>query len=233
MLLDLKIAGKYVVIIGGGLEGYRKTLDFLEAGAKILVVSKTFSSGIQRLMQSGKIRAQKETVENAEAYVHSLSPKPDLLVAVTSNPELNASLIMHAKLAGCMVYAPDKPAISDFTLPAIAKIGDINVAISTTGRSPAMASILRQRIEKIITQEDLLQIKLQNQLRQNLKQQISDQKVRRKLLYEILENSHVKRLLKKGEFDKAQELAMKILEKTCITKTPDASVKQNPQRCAK
>jgi len=233
MLLDLKMDGKYVVVIGGGSEGYRKTLDFLESGAKIRVVSKTFSSGIQRLMQSGRITVQKASVENAETYVRNLKPKPDLLVAVTSNPELNANLIRYAKSSGCTVYAPDNPSISDFTLPALAKIGDVKVAISTTGRSPAMASVLRQRIEKMITQEDLLQVKLQNQLRRNLKQQISDQKTRRKLLYEILENSRVKRLLKKGEFDKAQELAMKILEKSCTNKTSDFTAKQKTKRCTK
>ena len=220
MLVDLKIDGKYVVVVGGGSEGYRKTRDFLEAGAKILVVSKVFSSGIQKLADTGKIAVQKETVEDAEAYVRSLNPKPYLLAAVTNNPELNAELIRHAKSVGCMVYAPDNPSTSDFTLPAIAKIGDVKVAVSTDGKSPAMASVLRQRIEKVITQEDLLQVKLQNQIRLNLKQQILEQKARRKLLYAILENAEVKSSLEKGEFAKSQELAMKLAEEAAGKKAP-------------
>ena len=58
-------------------------------------------------------------------------------------------------------------------MPAIAKIEDVRVAISTGGSSPAMASIIRQKIEKMnctgqckcITHQDLLQIKLQSQIR--------------------------------------------------------------------
>ncbi len=233
MIVDLKIAGKYVVVIGGGAESCRKTRDFLEAGAKILVVSKTASSGIQKLKQLGKIALQKENIENAEAYVNSLNPKPDLLVAVTNNHKLNADLSKHAKTAGYMVYTPDNPATSDFTLPALAKIGDVKVAVSTAGRSPAMASILRQRIEKMITHGDLLQVKLQDQLRRSLRQQIADQKTRRKLLYEVLENAEVKKLLKKGEFDKAHEVAMETLKKARSEKSPTATIQHEHKECAK
>jgi siroheme synthase (precorrin-2 oxidase/ferrochelatase) len=48
MLVDLKVDGKTVVVVGGGSEGYRKTLDFVEAGAKVLVVSQEFSEASKR-----------------------------------------------------------------------------------------------------------------------------------------------------------------------------------------
>ena len=218
MLVDLKSNGKCVVVVGGGSEGYRKTLDFVEAGAKVLVVSRSFSNGIKELSRSGKICTQKEEVEDAEAFVSSFDPKPALLVAVTNNHELNLQLIIKAKAAGCMVYAPDNPAISDFTLPAVAKVGDISIAISTEGKSPAMARVLRQRIEKMITPEDLLQVELQNRLRATLKQQVGDQNVRRHLLYQILEDAEVKKLLKKGALNEAQEIAEKILQNSTKNK---------------
>jgi len=211
MLVDLKVDGKCVVVVGGGSEGYRKTLDFVEAGAKVLVVSEEFSEGIQALNKSGKICLQKEKITDAEEFVDSFEPKPDLLVAVTNNHELNAELISSAKAIGCMVYAPDKPATSDFILPAVAKVGDVRIAISTSGKSPAMASVLRQRIEKMITPEDLLQIKLQSHLRQALKKQVTDHKVRRQLLYQIIEDAKVQGLLKEGKYEEAKEAAEKIL----------------------
>src|SRR3972149_10506596 len=123
MLVDFKFDGKYVVVVGGGSEGYKKTLSFVEAGAKILVVSKTFSSGIKKLHKMKKLKLLKAEVNDGEAFVNSLTPKPDLLVAVTNDPELNAQLIKHAKSAGCIVYAIDNPSISDFKLPALAKVG--------------------------------------------------------------------------------------------------------------
>ena len=60
-----------------------------------------------------------------------------------------------------MVYAVDNPALSDFILPAVAQVGDVKVAVSTGGKSPAMARVLRERIEKLVTPEDLLEIELQ------------------------------------------------------------------------
>jgi len=109
-----------------------------------------------------------------------------------------------------MAYAPDNPAVSDFILPATAKIGDVRIAISTSGKSPAMASVLRKRIEKTITPEDLLQIMLQDYLRGILKKQVSDQKTRRKLLYKVLQDADVQELLKQGKFEEAKEKAQQI-----------------------
>jgi precorrin-2 dehydrogenase/sirohydrochlorin ferrochelatase len=227
MLVDLKSKGKYVVVVGAGSEGYRKTLDFLEAGFEVLVVSRSFSSNIQKLHRQGKVRLQKADVEDAEAFVSSLNPKPDLFVAVTDNHNLNAQLIRHAKSAGCMVYAPDNPSISDFTLPALAKVGDVRIAVSTAGRSPAMARVLRQRIEKMVTEEDLLQIELQNHVREALKRQISDQKTRKKLLYKILRDSEVGRLLREGKLEEAQERATNISSaaRTAASQSPGDRIK--------
>ncbi|XES78635.1 MAG: bifunctional precorrin-2 dehydrogenase/sirohydrochlorin ferrochelatase [Candidatus Bathyarchaeia archaeon] len=212
MLVDLKVDGKYVVVVGGGLESYRKTSDFLEAGAHILVVSESFSEGIATLHDQGKIQLQQKKVYDAQAFFDQLIPKPDLLVAVTSNPDLNAALVSYAKSVGCMVYAPQDPRASDFNLPATAKVGDVRIAISTSGKSPAMASVLRKRIEQTILPEDLLQIKLQDQMRRLLKAKFSDQRLRRKVLYDIIQDSAVQALLQQGNFDGAKEKATQIAE---------------------
>jgi precorrin-2 dehydrogenase/sirohydrochlorin ferrochelatase len=224
MLVDLNFKGKYVVVVGGGLESYRKTQSFVEAGSKILVVSKTFSFSIKKLHTQRKLELLQAEVKDAEDFVKSLNPKPDLLVAVTNDHKLNAQLIKHAKATGCMVYAVDDPATSDFILPALAKVGEVRIAVSTVGKSPVMARVLRQRIEKMITEEDLLQIKLQSYLRANLKQRISNQKVRRRILYKILKNDEVKKLLRDEKFDEAQKAARKILEKLIKETSKKASV---------
>ena len=165
MLVDLKIENKNIVIVGGGSESYRKALSFVEAKTKILVVSEEFSENIKNLYKSGKIQLQKRNPD-AEELMKSFEQKPDLIVAVTNNHELNNQIISAAKTKGFMVYAPDNPAISDFTLPAVAKIGEVKIAISTSGKRPAMTRGLRQKIERTITPEDLLQIKLQSYVRQ-------------------------------------------------------------------
>jgi precorrin-2 dehydrogenase/sirohydrochlorin ferrochelatase len=228
LLVDLNFNGKYVVIVGGGSESYRKTQTFAEAGSKILVVSKTFSRGIKELHTMGKLELLQAEVKDGEAFVKNLKPKPDLLVAVTNDQQLNAQLIKHAKKSGCMVYSVDNPAASDFILPALAKIGEVRIAVSTAGKSPAMARVLRQRIEKMIKQEDLLQIELQTYARTFLKKQIVDQKVRKQILYKTLKNEEIKRFLKEGKFDEAREMAVKFLEKTVkVTSEKTAVVEVN------
>jgi precorrin-2 dehydrogenase / sirohydrochlorin ferrochelatase len=222
MLVDMNFNGKYVVIVGGGSESYRKILSFVEAFSEILVVSKTFSRGIKELNSIRKLEVLKTEVKDGEEFVKNLNPKPDLLVTATNDHELNAQLVKHAKAAGCMIYSVDNPAVSDFMIPALARVGEVRIAISTAGKSPAMARILRQRIEKMITEEDLLQIKLQTYARAVLRKRVADQKVRRQILYKMLKENEVKKFLKQGKYDEAKEMAMKVLEnegmKTSIVK---------------
>lgn len=225
MLVDLKMAGKRVVVVGGGAESYRKTTNFLEAGASIIVVSKSFSPKIEQLAQKGKINLLQTEVKNAADFMSSFEPKPDLMVAVTNDHKLNAELIRCAKANCLMVYAPDNPKMSDFTLPAVAKVGDVRIGISTGGKSPAMASILRQRIENMITKEDLLQVKLQGYVRKTLRRKVQAQKVRRELLYTILQDSDIKKAVEEGKYREAQKLAIKVIEKhpQIVSKTEERS----------
>ena len=212
MIIDFKFEGKYVVMVGGGSEAYNKALTFLDAGSKVLVVSRNFSSGIMELHRMKKIDLLRAEVKDGEIFVKQLNPKPDLLAIATNDQALNASLASRAKSAGHMVYVADNPAISDFILPAVARIGDVRVTISTGGKSPAMAKALRARIEKLITKEDLLHIKLQEYMRGILKQRIINQKDRKKILYKVLEDEQVQKSLKDGKFDAAKKTAMKIME---------------------
>ena len=212
MIMDFKLNGKYIVMVGAGTEAYKKVLTFLDAGSKVLVVSRNFSAGFKELEKEKKICLTRTEIKDGAAFVKELNPRPDLLAVATSDHQLNAALAKRAKGMGFMVYVADNPDISDFILPAVAKIGDVRIAVSTEGKSPAMAKRLRQRIEDLITLEDLLQIKLQERMRTVLKERVADQKVRRKVLYKILENEKVKLLLISGKFNEAEKAALKIME---------------------
>jgi len=212
LLIDFNFSGKHILVVGGGTTSYRKVLRFIDAQPKIQVVSRTFSDEMKKLHKMKKVELVKAEVKDAEKFIKNLKPKPDLVIAATNDHKLNTELAVRAKSLGCMAYAIDNPKISDFTLPALAEIGEVKVAISTSGKSPAMAGILRRRIEKMITEEDLLQIRLQYYVREILKKKVSDQKVRRKILYKIWENEHVSKLLKEKKFDEALEEAVKIVE---------------------
>ncbi len=213
MLIDLKLDGKTIVIVGGGSEAYRKMKSFVNSEAKIWVISKEFSSSIQELADSKKVALVKTEIKDAKAFVNTLNPKPDVFLAVTNDSKLNLKLVETAKSLCGMVYSVDNPALSDFILPAVACVGDVKVAVSTSGKSPAMARALRERIEKMIKPEDLLEIELQSHIRGILKKQVPDSKTRSKLLCEILNNIKIKQVLKEGKLLEAQEIAIKLIEK--------------------
>lgn len=213
MLIDLKLGGKTVMVIGGGAEATCKVQGFVDSGATVWVISKDFTSDIETLGKAGKVALLKTEIEDAKAFVDSLNPKPDVLLAATDNSKLNLELVRAAKAYDSMVYAVDNPALSDFILPAVAHVGDVKITVSTGGKSPAMAHVLRERIEKMVTAQDLLEIELQEKARKVLKVKVADPKQRSKTLYHILNSVEIKKALAEGKLDDAEKLAMRIIEK--------------------
>ncbi|MCW4024447.1 MAG: bifunctional precorrin-2 dehydrogenase/sirohydrochlorin ferrochelatase [Candidatus Bathyarchaeota archaeon] len=204
---------KTVFVIGAGAEAHRKLLNFSGSGAKIWVISKTFSNAIQELSQEKTLSLLQTEIHDAQSFFDSLNPKPDILLAVTDNSALNRELVTVAKAAGCIVYCVDSPDLSDFIFPAVARLGEVKVAVSTSGQSPAMARELRQRIERLITPEDLLEIELQKDMRKVVKEKIPSQKDRSQILHEILNNPDIKKLIKENKLKEAKEIALNHLEK--------------------
>ncbi len=212
MLIDLKLDGKTVMVVGGGAEAYRKLHSVLDSGAKIWVISREFCEEVQKLGVEKKVALLKTGIKDAQAFVDSLSPKPYILLAVTNDSAFILGLVKAAKYYGCMVYSVDNPAQSDFILPAVAHVGDVKIAVSTSGKSPAMARALRERIEKMVTPQDLLEIELQEKARAALKSKLSDPDERSKTLYDILNSVEIKKALSEGKLAEAEELAMKLIE---------------------
>lgn len=212
MIVDLNLVGKRAAVVGGGAQGYRKSLNLLEAGAEVLILSKTFCKSILRLAEAGKVRLEKTRIDEAPSFVKRLNPRPYLLVAATDDKDLNAHLAKHARASGCMVYVVDDPSLSDFTQPAIANVEGIKIAVSTEGRSPIMAKTLSLRLEKLIKREDVLQVRLQQYARTFLRQHVVDRGGRKKFLYTLLKNPKIKALLRKDRFNEAKELTEEMLQ---------------------
>lgn len=213
MLIDFMLTGKTVLIFGGGKTGEKKAKKFLQANSTVIVVSKDFTDALKRLNQQGKLKLIEAKLEFDSPSIASLISNSDLVIAATNDPMLNENFVNEARKRGILVCAVDMPSINDFNIPAIAHIGEIRIAISTGGKSPAMARILRKRVEEIITKEDVLQVELQHYARNLVKSYISDEKARRDVLYEIIQNSSIKQLLKEGNLKEAEALAKQIVEK--------------------
>ncbi len=213
MIVDLNLKGNLVIVVGGGAEGMKKVNSLLTQDCKILVISDKVNTQISNYIKQKKINFKKSKLKDANFLSKY---KPFLVMAATDDKELNRKIIQKAKKMKCFVYAADDPEVSDFAHPSVINIEDtIQIAISTGGRSPAMARKIKMQAEKIfkkmIKKEDVYQIKLQQIARDAAKKTITTQLERKKFLYSVLNDKSIKQLIKEKKLKKARKRAMLML----------------------
>jgi len=213
MIVDLHLKGNQVIVVGAGNEGMKKVKSLLTQDCKILVISNKSNSRIDSLVKSKKIKFKKLKLANANFLAEY---KPYLVMATTDDKELNHKIVRKAKKMNCYAYASDDPEISDFAHPSVINIEDtVQIAISTGGKSPAMARKLKIKSEKffrsLITKNDLAEIKLQKFARDIAKQKLSTPNERKKFVYSVLNDKRVKELLKDGKYNSAKTKVKKML----------------------
>lgn len=215
MIVDFNLKGNLVIVVGGGAEGMKKVNSLLTQDCKILVISDKVNTQLANYIKQKKIDFKKTKLKDGNFLSKY---KPFLVMAVTDDRELNRKIIQKAKKMKCFVYASDDPEVSDFAHPSVINIEDtVQIAISTGGRSPAMARKLKLQAEKIfkkiIKKEDIYQIKLQQIARDAAKKIIPTQLERKKFLYSVLNDKAIKQLIKDNKLKKAQQRAMLMLRK--------------------
>ena len=213
MIVDLNLKGNLVIVVGGGQEGLKKINSLLTQDCKILLISDKTNQQILNYVRQKKITFKKMKLKGADFLSKY---KPFMVMATTDDKELNRKIVEKAKQMRCYAYAADDPSVSDFSHPSAINIEDtVQIAISTGGRSPAMARKIRMQAEKvfkkIIKKEDIYQIKLQEIARTAAKSRLATPIERKKFLYSVLNDNQVKQLIKEGNFKKAQKRVMKML----------------------
>ena len=184
----------------------------LDDGAQITVLSKEFTSKIAQFAQEGKIRVVKYDLESGFSKLKNIVKNPFIVFLATDNPKLNKQGRDFAKKLGALVCVVDTPELCDFASPAVAKIGEIRVGISTGGKSPVIAKLLRQRIESSITEEDLLQLELQEYARKKARPKINEFSSRKKFLWQVVEDGRIKSFINKHEMRQAKALVDRMIE---------------------
>lgn len=213
VIVDLNLRGKLVVVVGAGQEGLKKVNSLLTQDCKILVISDSANTQITNYAKKGKIEFKKTRLDSAD-FLDDYDPL--LVMAATDDKALNRKIVQKAKKKRCYAYAADDPDFSDFAHPSVINIEDtVQIAISTGGRSPAMARKIKLKAEKIfkeiIDKEDIYQIKLQKIARDMAREKIPTTPERKKFLYSILNSNKIKQLLKEGNLQTAQKEMIKIL----------------------
>ncbi len=135
------------VVVGGGKVAARKVQRLLASGAKVKVISPALAPELQVLADSGEITFL------ARSYQDGDLGGAFLVIAATDDTAVNQCVWREAQERGCLINVVDDPEHSNFTLPAIVQRGEMSIAISTGGGSPALARRLRERLEVLIGSE--------------------------------------------------------------------------------
>lgn len=215
MIVDLNINNKKAVVIGGGTEGLRKVHGLLDQGCEITVITSRLNKELRRMSDDQKIKLVKMRIKDASV----LDKFNDifLILAATDDRQLNRKLVEKGRIMGAFVYAADDPPISDFSYTSLVNIeGLIQVAISTSGKSPIMARKIRMKAEgmlnKIISESDISNIVLQEFARKLAKEKISTVKERKEFLYSLIKDKNIQYLLRSNKLDEAKMTALYMLK---------------------
>ena len=149
--VNLELVDVACLVVGGGPVESRKVAGLLEAGADVTVVA---PQAVGAIAEDPRVRWHQRPYQRGEVASYRLA------VTATGLEEVDSQVARDARATGVPVNAADDPDNCSFTLPAIARKGDIQVTVSTAGRSPALAAWLRNRIDAALddTLLDLLEL---------------------------------------------------------------------------
>jgi len=201
-------------VLGGGNEGARKVHGLLDQNCKITVVCNRLNRYLSQLREQGRIEVVKTKIKDASELDNYNSLY--LVLAATNDKSLNRMLVEKARSMRLFVYAVDDPDISDFSYASIINIeGIMQVAISTSGKSPIMSRKVRIKAERVlrrvIKKTDIENAKLQEFARAAAKSTFKTVEQRKKFLYSLIENSHIQNLIKEDRTDDAKSTTLELL----------------------
>jgi len=143
----LELSGRRVVLIGAGAVAARKAQGLLAAGARLVVVAERVDDAMRALCRPGAA----ELIESR--YSKDYLARAVLVIAATNDRELNKQIYRDCQALEVLCNVVDEPELCDFYVPAVVKRGDLQIAVGTEGDCPAYAGHIRNKLEKIFTEE--------------------------------------------------------------------------------
>jgi precorrin-2 dehydrogenase / sirohydrochlorin ferrochelatase len=190
VLLDL--SGKKAVVLGGGRVGQRKIETLLEYGAFVYVIARDMTPELQDLLRKGDIKLL------GLEYDESLIKDAFLIVIATNDRALNKRVSSFAKEKNILVNTVDQPEECSFIVPSIIKKGDLILAISTSGKSPALAKKIRMELEDRFGIEYRYFLNMMGKLRKELISSGKSETERSKIFHDLA-GSPILKLMAKDE----------------------------------
>ncbi|MGE4588012.1 MAG: bifunctional precorrin-2 dehydrogenase/sirohydrochlorin ferrochelatase [Acidaminococcaceae bacterium] len=195
--INLKIAGKSCAVIGGGMVACRKVKSLLAAGADVTVLSPHLMTELAEMAEKKQFK-----------YIARPYQKGDLtgfylVICATDNFVVNQMAASEAESLDILVNVTDAPELGNFSVPAQIKRGDLLLTVSTGGKSPAMAKMLRQELAEHYGEEYALYLDMIDKVRQETKQKLATPK-QRELFWRETIDEEILALLRQGLIKEAE-----------------------------
>lgn len=200
----LDIAERQCLVVGGGAVGSRKVKTLLACGARVTVISPAASSYILKQAEEDNITYHPRK--------YRLGDLQDmfLIIGATNDEELNVEIHREAESAGKLCNIADRPNACNFILPSIVSRGDLTIAISTSGKSPAFAKMLRKQLESEFGPEYADFLALMGSIRKQLLAE-SHEPEEHKPLFETLIDNGLLEMIAAGQKTQIDRLLSKTL----------------------
>lgn len=192
------------VVIGGGKIAEGKVEGLLTSGARVTVISPDLTTYLRNLV------AKNEIVHLSRVYQPGDLTGSFMVICATDNSEINHQVWLEASGNRQLVNVVDDTPRCNFIAPAILREGDLTIAISTSGKAPALAVRLKERLQDEIGPEYSRFLELAGQLREPLAHHIPDFETRKALWYELVD-SDILDVLAQGDESAAVEIISQVV----------------------
>jgi len=200
----IELDGKKVLVVGGGRVAQRKAVTFLEYGAMINMISIELTPKLKGMVEDGKI------THLGAGFRDQHLDGVFLVVAATDDKGLNHKISESALKRGVLINAVDQPSDCSFIVPSIVRRGDLVIAISTSGKSPALAKKIRKELETQFGNEYETFLVLMDRLRKEILRKGLSQEENSRVFREIVDSGALK-ALGQGKLDEVESILGRIL----------------------
>lgn len=177
----LDVRGRKCLVVGGGSVGTRKVEMLVRCGAAVDVISDSFSDKLITMSDTVSVRLLNKEYEESDL------DGVFLVIGSTDNHQLNLMIGEHAGQRNILCNIADNPEGCNFILPSVVNRGDLSIAVSTSGKSPAFAKRLRKELSEQFGDEYAVFLHLMGAVRKTLLLQNHDPEGHKQLFVKLIE----------------------------------------------
>ncbi len=201
----LDLQNRPVLVVGGGIIAEGKALQLVEANANVHLVSPTLTETLRQKVEQGII-----TYRQGEFTETDLDGKA-LIVSATNVEAVNEAVARAANARGLLCNVVDQPTLCNFITPTIVARGDLQIAISSSGKSPTVAQRVKREISALIGKEYEAFLEITAELRAKARQALPTYEARREFLKSFVESEALD-LVRGERLEDAKALGNKMLD---------------------